>query len=363
MTRREMTWAKPVRCTFIWVLAGGLLTCLSWASASYACTSFILGDGDDVILGSNFDNSFKPGMLFVNKRNVRKSGLNPDGEMLAPTWTSKYGSVTVHTAPYQYPWAGMNEAGLTISTMQVPGTQVQSADERPALISAAWVQYVLDTCATIDEVIEAEKQVRLSYAVDHYLVCDASGDSLVIEFLAGQAVCHRGKDLPVKVLANGPYAQCVEDLRTAGRLPKDASSQSRMQRLDRMARAYKATPGTDGIDYAFSMLSEAALPSTTWSLVFDLKERALVFRTFENPHPRRVNLRVLDFSCQAPVRMIDMHAKLQGDITAQLAEYSFEAMARHARQAIQAHRPDLGEEVIQQFLAHVESFDCAGPGN
>ena len=64
------------------------------------------------LLGSNFDNDFKPGMLYVNKRGVRKTGLDINDQSSSACWTSKYGSVTVNTAPYQYAWAGINEAGV-----------------------------------------------------------------------------------------------------------------------------------------------------------------------------------------------------------------------------------------------------------
>ncbi len=359
MVGRRTACTKRFGGAVFLALAGGVLVCLFWPLASHACTSFVLSDGERVLLGSNFDNDFKPGMLYVNKRGVRKTGLDLNDQSSSARWTSKYGSVTVNTAPYQYAWAGINEAGLAISTMQLGKTAVPPPDDRPSLISAAWVQYVLDTCATIDEVIEAEKQMRLSYGVDHYLVCDDSGGCLVIEFIAGKPLLHRGEDLPIRALANAPYAQCIELMRATSRMPRNLSSESRMARLDRMARTYKSKGKDSGIDYAFNMLQEVSAPSTTWSLVFDLRERALVFRTFENQRSRRVNLRVLDFSCETPVRMLNMHAKLQGDITGQLEEYSHAAMAQHARRAIRFHKPDFGEDLIEQSITHVKSFECA----
>jgi len=63
-------------------------------------------------------------------------------------------------------------------------------DERPPLRSAFWLQHLLDTCATVEEVAASERAVRMSETVDHYLAADASGDVAAVEFLEGRAVVH-----------------------------------------------------------------------------------------------------------------------------------------------------------------------------
>ncbi len=338
-------------------VAAPALGILLLAAAALPCTSFYIYTGDEAVVGKSFDWSVCDGMVVVNKRGIAKEALVGDDN--PARWTSTYGSVTFNQYGRELPLGGINEAGLVVEVLWLKEAEYPTPDERPAVGCLQWVQYVLDTCATIDEVIEAEKQMRLSYGVDHYLVCDDSGGCLVIEFIAGKPFLHRGEDLPIRALANAPYAQCIELIRATSRMPRNLSSESRMARLDRMARTYKSKRKDSGIDYAFNMLQEVSAPSTTWSLVFDLRERALVFRTFENQRSRRVNLRVLDFSCETPVRMLNMHAKLQGDITGQLEEYSHAAMAQHARRAIRFHKPDFGEDLIEQSITHLKSFECA----
>lgn len=154
--------------TLLWLLIGLTLLC-SVRQEAKACTSFAMECGHGLLFGSNFDNDFRPGVLYVNKRGVTKSGWPMDENDTPATWTSKYGSITIHPAPYQYPWAGMNEAGLVISTMQLDETQVPPPDERPSLLSAAWVQYVLDSCATVEDIAGAERRVRLNYGVESRL--------------------------------------------------------------------------------------------------------------------------------------------------------------------------------------------------
>jgi len=326
------------------------------ARPAQACTSFAMEHNGGLLFGSNYDNDFRPGMLFVNKRGVAKNGfLTEEGET-APTWTSRYGSVTINTAPYQYAWAGMNEAGLVISTMQLDDTQVPPPDGRPSLISAAWVQYVLDTCATLDDVVEAERRMRVNYGVDHYLVCDATGQCMTIEFLQGKPVYHRGEDLPLPALSAGwPYARCFVDRgggktvsRIAGPLP----------RIDAMFRAYQPEGSESGVDYAFRILKGVSADNTTWSLVFDVKNRVFHFRTYKNARVRHLALKDLDFSCRTPVMMLDMHARYSGDVSTKLKAYSHEVVLKHTLESIAFHRPDMPEETVRQMLEQMEQFAC-----
>jgi penicillin V acylase-like amidase (Ntn superfamily) len=317
-----------------------------------------------LLFGTNFDNSFRPGLLYVNKRGVSKSGWPLDEQETPATWTSKYGGVTIHTAPYQYAWAGMNEAGLVISTMQLDETRVPPPDNRPSLVSAAWVQYVLDTCTTVDDIIAAERQVRLNYGVDHYLACDATGQCLTVEFLEGKPVYHRGEVLPLKALMAGwPYARCFEQRRD-GAAPGSAPSilAGRLARIDKMLRAYQPKDAKADVDYAFHILKEVSAPNTTWSLVFDLPRRTMFIRTYKNARVRHIDLTDLDFSCRAPVMMLDVHAEVAGDLVDHFQEYSPDVTMRHALQAIKFHKPDIPEETVRQMVQHLESFTCTDAG-
>ena len=82
-----------------------------------ACSSFCLDNGDHCLFGTNQDNSIDAGLMYVNKRGVLKPGWDPSTSGQYAHWIAKYGSVTFVHAGYQMAWAGMNEAGLMISTM------------------------------------------------------------------------------------------------------------------------------------------------------------------------------------------------------------------------------------------------------
>lgn len=180
------------------------------------CTSFCLDGADHCVFGTNLDHDeVKTSQVFVNKRGVLKTGWESGTTGKYARWISKYGSVTINQAGYQLAWAGMNEAGLMISTMSLMGTMQPGPDERPPLPSPLWVQYQLDNSSTIQEVIASDSLIRVTQAGEHYLVCDRTGACAVIEFLDGRMIVHSGTSLPVKALANSTYQDSLIALRDA----------------------------------------------------------------------------------------------------------------------------------------------------
>ena len=112
-----------------------LLLALAWPRAAIPCSSLVFLNKGFPVFGTNYDNRFAPGQLFINKRGVQKSGWEPGTTGQVTRWVSRYGSVVISCAGYQIAWGGMNEAGLVFSTMQVGG-KVPPADERPPLAGA-----------------------------------------------------------------------------------------------------------------------------------------------------------------------------------------------------------------------------------
>jgi len=178
--------------------------------AEGACTSFCLDNAGQAIFCSNYDNEIWEGLLFVNKRGVTKTGYEAGTTGRYARWAAEYGSVTFNLAGAQMVWAGMNEAGLVISTMWLGQTRNPAPDARPPLISPLWIQYQLDTCATLADVMANDGRVRIADTVDHYLICDRSGACAAVEFLEGKTVFHSGDAMPAKALTNDPYRLSVD---------------------------------------------------------------------------------------------------------------------------------------------------------
>ena len=86
------------------------------------------------------------------------------------------------------------------------------------------------------------------------------------------------------------------------------------------------------IDGAFALLDEVAQPSTQWSIVYDLRNRAVTYRTAANREKRSIRFADLDFACAAPVRVLDVD-RGRGNVVAQFSDYTRDANESLVRRA------------------------------
>lgn len=329
---------------------------------AFGCTSFAFQHNGYFIFGANYDNNLVPGMIFVNKRNIKKTGWEPGKSDKIAVWVSEYGSITFTCVGYQLAWAGMNEKGLTISTLALNETRNPAPDRRPPLVSPLWMQYLLDTCATVDEVIQSDRDIRISDTVDHYLVCDRKGNCAAIEFLDGKMVCHTAEDLPVRIPTNDLYSDCVKHWRQDS--PSEKNYHDSKSRFAQVARLIAATNGQNKqnlIEYAFNILGEVSHPNheyTRWSIVFVTENYRIYYRSYTNPNIRRIDLKTFDFNCATPIKMLNVHNDLSGNITQCFKDYSHDASLDFLLSAVQNHRPDFPKEKVPPLLQMMEGYLC-----
>ncbi len=320
------------------------------------CTSFCMSNPISCVFGTNCDYVvFTSGQLFVNKRNVIKSSRETGTTGKRAEWISKFGSLTFNFIGFQMPWAGMNEAGLVISTMNLPGTKTPVPDQRPPLNSGFWIQYQLDNCATVEEVIASDERIRIAPTErDHYLICDKKGTCAVIEFLDGKMVYYTGRNLPVNVLANSTYEESLNAWRKnklfGDSLPRFALA------ADELEKKYLFAGNKATVYYAFYILSLISRPYTVWSIVFDNQELQLYFVSKRNQQMRQIDFGKLDFSSETPVRMLDVHAPLAGDISNDLLPYSHQSCLRHLKNSFSVFAPGVPDEEIESLLNFFENF-------
>ena len=256
------------------------------ASAADACTTFCARG----LFGRNYDFEIGYGMVVVNKRGLEKSSQPDNGAR----WTSRFGSVTFNQFGRDNPMGGMNEKGLVVELMWLDGTRYPKPDARPEVGTLEWIQYQLDTAATVDEVIASAKKIRILERGTplHYLVADANGGVAAIEFLNGELVAYRNESLPIAALANDRYGDSLAAMKNGAN--------------DRFARAAKGLASATTIDGAFVLLDNVAQPSTRWSIVYDIRNRAIRWRTKENRTRRELRFAALDFRCASPARGLDI---------------------------------------------------------
>jgi choloylglycine hydrolase len=338
------------------------------------CSTFVLRSGDRFVFGRNLDFYTGMGFVVVNKRNVKKTALLYPGEVPA-RWVSKYGSITFNQLGREFPFGGMNEKGLVVEQMWLEESQYPPSDDRPALMELQWIQYQLDNCATVDEVIASDEAIRISQnqSTIHYLVCDRSGKVASIEFIGGKCVCHTDGRMPAEVLTNSTYDNSLNYLKEMERNGGEISAANFNESMDRFARLAKALkeysthPSMPMVDYAFDALSSVSVESenhaTQWSIVYDMQKRNIVFRTYTNEKLRTLRLDDFDFSCGAPTRIFNIEEMLEGDVSGHFVDYTMDInrdliKAAFARYKDVGFMKDMPEFIMEIMATYPESMKC-----
>ena len=348
-------------------LALVLLLSMQFTGNGWACTTFVLGRGDRQVFGRNYDWGLDDALLVVNKRGCRKRSINRPYEIgERATWIAKYGSVTFNQYGRELPTGGMNEAGLVVETMALSKTRYPEPDGRPYLGSASqWRQYLLDTCATVAEVIATDTNIRISNEAlgpgIHVLILDNTGDCAAIEFLGGRMKVHRGRHLPIAVLTNDTYAESLQYLRD-NRLPLfDAyDSITRFTLAAKMNRNCEANTADELVKFAFNTLAAVSSGRTQWRIVYDNKDMMVYFRTRANEKMRHINVSDFDFSPHSPVKILDVNADLSGNVTNEFSDYTYNANREligrsYRKTSFLSKIPNERLDAIAQFP---ERFEC-----
>jgi choloylglycine hydrolase len=313
-----------------------------------ACTGIVLvaADGDVIRARTmEFGLDLQSQVLMV-PRGYQRTGTTPDGKP-GRVWTAKYASVGLNGAGVPDLFDGVNEKGLGFGMFYFPtsaGYMPYAAADAGNII-APWElgSYLLSSFASVDEVkanignIVVPSVVFASWGFApeaHYIVSDASGKSIVIEYVGGKLNVH---DNPLGVITNTPaFDWHMTNLRNyvnismvgapplvlggvkiqptgmgSGMLglPGDFTPPSRFVRAVAFTQSL-IQPKTGGaaVLEAFHVLNNFDIPKgsardgakdehgnivadyTLWTAVSDLSTRRLYFRTYQNSQIRVVDL-------------------------------------------------------------------------
>ena len=245
-------------------------------------------------------------------------------------WTSRSGSVV--TSAFEIASTdGMNEKGLVANLLWLPETQYPVRDKnKPGLAITAWVQYMLDNFATVEEAVSYIDEDTFQVVSDmmpdgsrlatlHLSISDVTGDCAIFEYVGGRLTVYHNKDY--KVMTNSPTYDKQLALNEYWKTIGGLSFLPGMNRAaDRFARAsfyINALPKTDderiAVASVFSVVRNASVPygistpespeisTTQWRTVSESKSLRYFFESSLTPNTFWVDLRDLDFSEGAPV--------------------------------------------------------------
>lgn len=317
-------------------------------AGGFGCTTFSILQHDNIVFGRNFDFMIDLGHVVVNKRSIaKKAFVEPTEKQLS--WVSTYGSLTFNQIGREFPYGGMNEAGLVIELLWFDGAKYPDPDERYGLTVLQWVQYQLDTADNVDQVIKSDEKLRIlqnSPATLHFFLTDASGKAACIEFIDGKMVARTGTDLPHRALTNNSYQESLDFIH--GYEMENPEAAFTGNSLERFQIATEMTaqvqPQDNPVDYAFNILDEVEQEDfTQWSIVYDITEREIHFKMLRNSVISTIRFWDLDFSPKHPCQVVDLTADRKVEVN------------------FQPYSKQHNEQLLRQVFANLELLDELPP--
>jgi choloylglycine hydrolase len=327
------------------------------ASGGEACTSMIFKAEDGTrIYARTMEwgaSDLKSEMMLVPRSMAFSSALG-DGKTGA-AWKNQYGFVGVNADSLAYATDGMNEAGLTVGVLFFPGfakyQEVKADDLATTVSNVDLANYILSNFKSVDDVRQAMPRIRVvrNTAIEkefgtplplHHVVSDATGASIIVEYVDGQLSVADNK---VGVLTNSPnYDWHLLNLRNYANLtaqaapprsidgvslapfgagsgmlglPGDFTPPSRFVRAVAFVNTMiPAKDAADAVNAASVMLNNFDIPKglvregnaedfhlgyTQWSVIADMTHKVYYYWTMYDRRMRSVDLSKLDFAGKA----------------------------------------------------------------
>ncbi|MFN1617506.1 linear amide C-N hydrolase [Vibrio rotiferianus] len=182
-----------------------------------ACTSIAVKATDGAVV---YGRTMEWGAFDLNSRvavvprGYEFQASTPEGKN-GMKWKAKYGTVALDALEKDYFTDGMNEKGLVVGVLYLPGfTEYHEYNKAKAAHTVSELElanYVLTSFATVDEVKAGLEDIRVVGTPEpslggipapiHLTIIEPSGKAMVVEFLDGEMKVF---DNPLRVLTNSP---------------------------------------------------------------------------------------------------------------------------------------------------------------
>ena len=238
---------------------------LPWACSLFAA----LGNADAMVYGRNFDWEHSPAvLLFTTPPDGYASVSLVDIAYLGFTAAeardlTKLSADERHPlldAPY-LPFDGMNEYGLTIGMAAIPESPMPRDPAKKTIGSLGIIREMLDHARTVDEAITVMENHNVDMGdgpAIHYLIADAAGKAVLVEFYKGEMV----------VIPNErAWHQATNFLLSA---VADSSPEGNCWRYDKITARLSLVEGRLSTADALALLSDVSQSNTQWSVVYGI---------------------------------------------------------------------------------------------
>jgi len=225
----------------------------SHADVPQSCTVFLISDGETVLGGGNEDQAAFPARAWF-----------------VPAEEGKHGCFYVGFENVVE--SGMNDQGLFYDSLAAPERSTE-AEEGKALHVGMWTLWALETCATVDDVVELLHRTSIVGTWDSQIFFgDRNGDSIIVE---GEKVIH----------SEGRYQICTNFLQS--RVAPDPITCARYRRVDQILGELK-TVSSEAVRDVFAAVAatSASGAGTAYTMIYDSRGKTVTgyfWRDFEHP--------------------------------------------------------------------------------
>jgi choloylglycine hydrolase len=198
-----------------------------------ACTGIRLAAADGTVVYARtmeFAIDFHSDLMMV-PRGYKRTGTTPDGKK-GLKWKAKYASVGLNGVGLPILFDGLNEKGLAAGMFYFPGSAgympYVAADAGKTIAQWELGSWILENFTSVAEVKANIGNIVVASTVfegwgfapeAHYIVHDASGKSIVIEYVGGKLNVY---DNPLGVFTNSPpFDWHMTNLRNYVTLPRN----------------------------------------------------------------------------------------------------------------------------------------------
>ena len=345
-----------------------LLLTLLLGSSTLACTHFMLvaKDGSIVLARTMEFGAELNSHIVTSPAGTTIQSPSPSGND-GMTWTSKHGYVMIDFFGSKHPVDGMNEEGLSMGFLYLPGyTKYQTVPKganKDALFYLYVGDWVLGNFKTVDEVKKAIKDVYVFSKPAtfgdiknvvfplHLTVSDKSGKSIVVEWVNGKTNIY---DNPLGVLTNSPeFPWQLNNLKNyvnisphspdpleldgieytatgqgsgATGIPGDFTPPSRFVKIMYLAKSsFPVETGEETVNLADHIMNNVDIPNgavqgekgakddlpdkTQWTVYKDLTNNKLYFKSYQNTTLQVIDLNKINISKSATQLAIPVASK------------------------------------------------------
>ncbi len=297
-----------------------VLSVLFSAGYAKACSAFTIEQNNRVVAAKSYDWNTGLGLILSNPRGQRQS--IPTGVDAPISWDARFGSITFNQYGRHLPNGGINEAGLVIEVLWLEDTYYPEDESKIPINELQWVQYHLDVCQTVDDVIKSSRNFNIIpiFGKLHYYIADKNGNTAIIDFVNGEAVIHSGDNLNIKAITNDTYSNSIKYMENNEKKGGKSASLNRFVRIAESLQNINQTKNSNEciIDTGFNILESVWVNNwTKWNIVYDLNNKKIYYKTNKSLAIKEIKLQNFNFNPNA----VPLHVNLNNFYTGNIYDY------------------------------------------